>query len=666
MNVGKTIYYEFGKFRLEPTERLLIREDRPIPLPPRTFDTLVALVEKSGHLVDKDHLLERVWHGSFVEEVNLTVHISALRKALGTLDDGSGFIETVPKRGYRFTAPVKEFEGTNEIEVARRFRLSAVNEDVELDDEGEGGLARTENIRSSLVPETPIAVPRFWNYASRHAFKLSLIVVVGLAVAAFVIFRGKLNSSETSASSIRSVAVLPLKNLSGDASDEYFSSGVTESLTNSLSKIDGLRVISPSASKHFTNLQDDPVGAGKQLGVAAVLEGSVRKDGESVRLSVRLLSTDDGRVVWASDTNDRALKDVFALQDEIALGLAEKLRIKLSAENGTDVSRRPTQNTDAYQLYLKGRYYWNKRTQEGLTKGIEYFQQAIKADPNYALAYAGIADCYAMLYSYDMMPAEIAVPKAKEAALKAIEIDDQLAEPHCSLAYVESDHDWNWQEAESEYKTAIALDPNYATAHHWYALTLANQGRFDESLREIRLAQQLDPLSLPINANMGRILFYSRQYEQARSQLNATLDLDENFWGAHYKLAELNEATGRDKEAIQEFARSLELQGDTELAEVLDKANEESGSTAAMRKWLEKTTERSQKQHVTPILFAELDAALGKTPQSLSWLEKAADERCPWIVLINANPNFDKLRGEPRFKALLKRLGLTDNPGQTL
>jgi len=244
MNVGKTIYYEFGKFRLEPTERLLIREDRPIPLPPRTFDTLLALVEKGGHLVDKDHLLERVWHGSFVEEVNLTVHISALRKALGTLDDGSGFIETVPKRGYRFTAPVTEFEGGDEIEVSRRFRLSAVNEDIELDDEGEGGLVGKKNSPRFPVPEIPAAIPTsWWDNAPRRAVTLSLIVVVCVAPAALVIFRSKLNFSETNVSSIQSIAVLPLKNLSADASDEYFSSGVTETLPNSLSRIDGLRVI---------------------------------------------------------------------------------------------------------------------------------------------------------------------------------------------------------------------------------------------------------------------------------------------------------------------------------------------------------------------------------------------------------------------------------------
>jgi len=365
----------------------------------------------------------------------------------------------------------------------------------------------------------------------------------------------------------------------------------------------------------------------------------------------------DGKALWSGKFDEHAT-DIFAVEDSISEQVAEALTPQLTGEERKLLTKRGTESPAAHELYLKGRFFWNKRTKEGFTKAIDYFQQAIKIEPNYALAYSGIADCYSLLYDYDMLAPSASVPQAREAALKALQIDNRLAEAHCALASVESRYDWNWSEAEREFKTAIELNRNYDTAHHWYALHLALTRRFDESLQEIKRAQELDPLSLPINANMGRILYFSRQYDQAIKQLQYTLELDPNFWGAHYKLAEVYATTGRYQEAIAEYSKSAELEGDKELAGVLSKGYAESGYRGAMQMWLNKLVERSTQQHVSPLGLAEQYLALGKNDQALNWLEKAADDRVSWIVLINAQPKFDSLRKEPRFKELLRREGL--------
>ena len=649
--------YEFGEFRLDTAERLLLRKGEPVSLPPKVFDTLVVLVEHGGHLMDKDQLMRELWPDAFVEDVNLSVNISALRKVLGESEGGGHYIDTVPKRGYRFVADVRELEGESEdLVVHSRIRARIVSERL--------GITTTSELPEPAAAErrnTFIAAPRL--NRKRKIVPAALgasVLVLGLTLAAVYFHNSSRGSGiSTPVSKMNSMAVLPLKPLGQASDDQYLELGIADDLINRLSNLKQVVIRPTSAVRKYTDAGQDPVAAGKELKVDTVLEGNIQKLGDRVRVTVRLLSVSDGHALWSGKFDENA-RDIFAVEDSISEEVAEALIPQLTGEERKLVTKRGTESPEAHEAYLKGRYFWNKRTGEGFNKAIEYFKQAIQIEPNYALAYAGIADCYVSLYDYDLIPADSAIPNAKAAASKAIQIDETLAEPHCSLAYVESLHDWNWPEAESEFKKAIALNPNYATSHHWYALSLAFEGRFDESMQEIKRAQELDPLSLPINGNVGRILYFRREFDRAVEQLQYTLELDPNYSGAHYKLAEVYAITGRHEEAVSEYERWLELGGDKELARALKKGYEDSGYRGAFQMWLSKLQQQSKQQHVSPYALAVLYLAQGKNDQALSYLEKAADDRSSWIVLIKADPKFDNLRKEPRFKDLLRRMGLGD------
>jgi DNA-binding winged helix-turn-helix (wHTH) protein/TolB-like protein/Tfp pilus assembly protein PilF len=618
--------YRFANFTVNERNRELFCDGQPVMLTPKAFDILLVFLKNPDRLLEKEELMETVWESKFVEEGNLARNVSTLRKALGGDARDHRYIVTVPGRGYRFVAEI-------ETEILE-------NKSSELNEHDSQKIVGSHSIAGDTRKKRALAIG-------------VLIIVLVPTIFAWFFYRSQKSAGEPEASSIRSIAVLPLKNLSGDPANDYFSEGVTESLVDALSKIDGLKVVSIGSVERLRD-GADPAAIAKQLDVAAVLEGNVKKDGDSLWLAVRLISAGDGQILWADDTNERKMTDIFSAQDEIALGVADKLRIQLSPASSAGVSRRSTQNTEAYQLYLKGRYFGNKRTEDGLKKAIENFRQAIDADPNYALAYSGVAESYALLYSYDMLPPSVAVPAAKDAATKAVALDDKLAEPHATLGFVESEHDWNWAEAEREFRTAIALDPNCADCHHWFALHLAYRGHLNESIAEISAAQKLDPLSLIINSNMGRILYFSRQYDEAINRLKSTIEMEPNFWGAHFKLAEVDAALGREQEAVEEYARSYELQNDTEMADLLRKTYAASGYKTAIRTWLDRISERSKLQRVNPYAFAVLYARLGDKEQALNWLERSADEHCSWIVLLKSDPVFDLLKNEPRYAALIR------------
>jgi len=652
MSSSEKHLYEFGEYRLDTAERLLLRKGQPVSLPPKVFDTLVVLVEHGGHLMEKNELMHELWPDAFVEDVNLSVNISTLRKVLGESEDGGHYIDTVPKRGYRFVADVRELEGESEdLVVHSRFRARVVSEEI-------GTIPEPAAVGRQL---THTAAPRL--NRKRRIVPVVLgasVVVLGLTLAA-VYFHNSSRGSDISTplTKVSSMAVLPLKPLGQASDDQYLELGIADDLINRLSNLKQVVIRPTSAVRKYADAAQDPVAAGKELKVDSVLEGNIQKMGDRIRVTVRLVSVPDGRALWSGKFDENA-RDIFTIEDSISEQVAEALTPQLTGEERKLLTKRGTESPEAHDAYLKGRYFWNKRTAEGLKKAIDYFQQAIDIESNYALAYSGMADCYALLYDYDMLAANTAVPKARAAALKAIQIDNTLAEPHCALAYVESVHDWNWREAEREFKAANALNPNYATGHHWDALALAFEGRFDESLQEIKRAQELDPFSLPINANIGRILYFSREYDGAIQELQYTLELDSNFLGAHYKLAEVYAITGRYQEAVAEYEKWAELDGDKELATVLSKGYAQSGYSGAMQMWLNKLHERSNQGHVSPYALAVVNLALGKDDQALSWLEKAAEDRASWIVLIKADPKFDRLRKKPRFKDLLRLEGLAE------
>lgn len=454
------------------------------------------------------------------------------------------------------------------------------------------------------------------------------------------------------------IAVLPFINISDDPENDYFADGVTEEMISTLSKITGLRVIARTSIMKYKGAPKSITEIGRELKVHVILEGSVRKVGNKVRVTAQLVDVQSQVHLWSQDYN-RELKDVFAIQSDIAQKVAEELQMQLVTEEKLDIERKATENVEAYSLYLKGRYYLNKRTVEGLKKGIEHFKQAIERDPGYALAYAGLADAYNLLESYGALPPKEAYPKAKAAAEKALDLDDALAEPYTSLAFVKQRFDWDWSGAEDAFKYALALNTNYATAHHWYALYLIQRGRTEESLTEIKRAQELDPLSLIINTDVGRVFYYARWYDQAIEQHQKTLEIDSNFVRAYLDLGQVYRQKALYEEAIAAFQKALKPAGNsTVLLALLGHAYGVSGRNDKAQKVLDELKQRSDQGYIPPGYFAWVYLGLGEKDQALDWLEKAYEERASWLVFLKVDPLFDSLREDPRFITLLKKVGL--------
>jgi serine/threonine-protein kinase len=478
---------------------------------------------------------------------------------------------------------------------------------------------------------------------------LAAVVLLGLLGAVLYRLRGDDRA-------IESIAVLPFANEGGDPNTEILSDGIPESLINNLSQLPNLRVIARSSAFRYKGRVIDPQAAGHELGVQAVLTGRVVQRGDRLVINVELVEVRNNRQLWGEQYN-RKLADILAVQDEIAREITDKLRLRLSGEDRKRLTKRYTENTEAYQAYLAGRYHWNKRTEEGLKKAIEEFEQAKARDPGYALAYAGLADCYALLGDYGFLPPHDAYPKAKAAAEKALELDDTLAEAHTSLAFAKVQYDWDWPGAEREFQKALALNPNYATAHQWYSEYLSAMGRHDEALREIRRAQELDPLSLIIHAVVGRALYFARRYDEAAEQCRQTVEMDRNFGVAHLFLGRIYLASEKYDEAVTELQEARRLAGGTAVtAEVVYAL-----AVARRRPQAEQLRAELDKMkdgYVTAGRLAMISVAFGDKDQAFKWLDKAYDERSDTLLFLKVEPRFDGLRSDPRFAALLKRVGL--------
>jgi serine/threonine protein kinase/tetratricopeptide (TPR) repeat protein len=457
---------------------------------------------------------------------------------------------------------------------------------------------------------------------------------------------------------IDSLAVLPLANAGDDQNTEYLSDGITESVINSLSQLPGLRVVPRSTMFRYKGQEVDPQEVGWALNARAVITGRVRQVGDRLIIGIELVDVANDAQLWGESFN-RKLSDIFEVQDEIAREVTEKLRLKLSGTEKRRLAKRPTEKTEAYQLYLKGRYHWNKRTEEALKKGIEYFQQAIEVDPTYALAFAGIAESFAALNSFgDLRPEECA-PLAKSAAIKALELDDTLAEARTSLAYVKMAYDRDWSGAEADFKRALKLNPNYATAHDWYSAYLAGIGRQSEAAEEIRRAQELDPLSLIVNTGVGRQLFLAREYDLAIEQCLKTLELEPSFAPARWFMGRALGQQGKFDESISELKKAVEYSGGrTLMLASLGHAYAVSGRTAEAHEILERLQELSETRYVLPVGLAFVHAGLGKSEQAFHWLDKAYTDRASWMIFLKLEPEFDRLRPDPQFAELIRRMGL--------
>jgi serine/threonine protein kinase/Tfp pilus assembly protein PilF len=468
---------------------------------------------------------------------------------------------------------------------------------------------------------------------------------------------GVTQTLEASTKPTPSIAVLPFANLSADPEQEYFCDGMAEEIIDALTHVEGLRVVARTSAFSFKGKHEDMREIGKKLSVGSLLEGSVRKVGKRVRISAQLINVADGYHLW-SEKFDRDLSDVFAIQDEISLTIVEKLKVKLLGDEKEKMLKRYTSNLDAYDLYLKGRYHWNKRTPEALKKAMAHFQEVIRKDPDYALAYAGLADCYSMLEQVNVLPPKKAFSKAKALACKALEIDETLAEAHTSLAYVLWFYDWDWVGLEREFRRAIELNSNYATAHQWFAMALMYLGRTSEAIPEIQRALELDPLSLIMNTAAGWVYIYAGQEEKALKHAQRTLDIDPTFGFAHKIFAHINERCGRYDEAVEgylkanAFAETLTRQEVTSLR----KAYTSSGWTGYLRKRLEIQQPKAEQGKVPSYDIACLCARLGDTEKAIEWLSRAYEERNPGLAGLLTDDAFNKLRSDPGFIEIMKKM----------
>lgn len=592
MSKQADVSFEFGAFRLEIAERRLLRDGSPVPLAPKVFDTLVALVESSGRLLQKDELMRTLWPDTFVEDVTLARNISDLRKVLREGSSRAEYIETVPKVGYRFIASVTQCGGRDSTLIVQRRTKSRVVVEEQI---GEG-----------------------------H--------------------------------SLRSIAVLPFKQLGARDMDDYLGLGLADALITRLTKISRISVRPTSAITRYSGSKADALVVGRELGVASVLEGNIQRANDQIRVSVQLVDVDDGSVLWAEKFDER-FTEIFAVEDSISEQVARALVLDLTADERKLLRKRYTDNTDAYQLYLKGRYHWNKRTTESLKKGVEYFRQAIDLDPSFASAYAGLSDSYTLLVVREAISPDEGFAKAKATASMALEIDEEFAEAHASLGHAML-HNWEWDAAEIELKKAIELNPGYPSAHHWYSEHLTAMGRCDESIAELKLAGGLDPLSLIISADLGRAFYYAREYDHVMKQEAKTLEMDSNFWLSHINMGRSYTQKGMHSEAISELQKALDISEGTEALSFLGFAYAAAGKRENALEALCELEEQSQRSYVPPYHLAIIHAGLGEMDQAFEWLERSFEKHSVDLFTLRVEPMFDALRDDGRYQDLLRRVGL--------
>ena len=611
-----------------------------MPLAPKAFDTLLALVRNHGQVLEKNDLMEMLWPDSDVEEGNLPQHISALRKALGESPNDRRYIVTIPGRGYRFAAEVEEYEGQDLVAEKHTRATIVIHEQQSELDEADGAPSPS--------------------FLLSGRFRAILGVVVILTVVILLVtglWRSSEPAGQSPAASIKSLAVLPFRQM-GAEGDEYLGLGVADSLITKLSNLRGIRVRPTSAVLKYSNQSIEPAEIGRELGVEAVLEGSIRRDGENVRVTVQLVRVDDGSPLWAEKFDDR-FTGIFTIEDSISARVGESLLTKLAGEERKDLAKRYTENTEAYQFYLKGRHFLSRRTGTSLRQAIEWFQKAVAADPAFAHAWAGLADAYAILPAYSATPVSDAYAEARTAAGRALALDAGLGEAHAALGYIEW-MEWRWDEAEHEFRRALELAPGYATAYHWYANFLSSRGRWDEALAALRRALELDPVSLPIHMAMGTVLYFDRRFDESIDFYSKASAMDPGYVGAHQNLTNPYLCQRRYEDALAEWETVSRLDPERLPADLVAELREGYASGAERGYWeayLEGLRSRPT------ILYHDSDmplacAQLGRIDEAFALIDEVLSKRDALAYQIPMDPLFDPLHSDPRWESVLERLGL--------
>ena len=645
-------FYEFGNFRLDASQHLLWRDDKPLPLTPKALELLLVLVENSPRVVDKNDLMQAVWPDSFVEETNLTRNIFTLRQVLSDDRNGNKFIETVPKRGYRFVTPVREIREELAVPIGAENGDSHAEKPATISvEQADPDLHQQEKF---LPSENQTAKRR----VNRGMLAIYAALVILLSVGVYLLFVLKGGDIPSNAR-IKTIAVLPFKPILADRRDESLEMGMSDTLITKLSQIRELKVLPISAVRKYTAMDQDPAAAGRELGVDAVLDASIQQDGDKIRVTARLLRVNDGTILW-TDKCDEQCANLFDVQDSISEKLTEALALPLTSEEKTRLTKRYTENTEAYELYLRGRFWWSKRTEEGLKKALTYFKQAIEKDANYALAYAGLADTYGSLSEHGFLDPKEASRRGKEAIQKALALDEQLAEAHASLAGRLCYEEQDFAEAETEYRQAINLNANFAAGHYFYGSCLSLTGRHTEALVEKRKARELEPSSLLFNWGVGWALYNAREYDEAISEFRQAIEMDRSYFLAFMYLGEAYLQKQQYEQAINALQEAVKLNPthSGNLAS-LSYAYAAAGQRDKALKILEELKGlevRNAVQH--PYHLAILYTGLGNKDEAFSYLEKAFAASPDHLMYIKVEPLLDSLRSDPRFQNLLGRLNL--------
>jgi len=569
----RRLTYEFGAFRIDQRERLLRRRQEVVALPPKAVDLLLALLEQPGEAVTKDELLRRVWPGTFVEEGSLAQSVSLLRKALGD-GEASRFIETIPRRGYRFAAAVER---------------------------------RSEEARPP-----------------------------------------------------QAIAVLPLANLSGDATREFFAEGMTDELIGCLMKIGALRVAPRTSVMAYRGSSKPLREIARELDVDWVIEGAVLQSGSRVRVTVHLIDGATESQLWA-EAYERDLSDVLALQSDLASEISRQIRVTVTAQERGRMAMSRRIDPDAYDAYLRGRHFLNKRFRDDLRRAVDYFAVAIDRDPTYAPAHAGLADSYALLATvgYDVLAPHDAMPKARAAGSAAAHLDPSMAQAHASLGYVALSYEWDFAKADEHFTRALACDAGYSSAHLWYGHCLFAQHRLDDAARAMRQALQLDPLSVPCNLGVGWSLYYARRFDEAIAQHCKTLEIVPHLPMVLYELGLSYQNRGNYDQALQAYQRGYDLSGGEAASRMLlAHVFALMGRPAEARQHLHELEDQAARQYVPSLYIAFVHAGLGDRDAAFAWFDKAYDERCNYLVYLGVEPSLDPMRGDPRYHRLMRRVGL--------